>query len=222
MKRYDDLTNEPIIKNDVLQVRENDNRKEVDFYLIDIIDDIADYIDFLREVDSCRNGDLITIHINCYGGNDDVGMNIYDCLRQSPANVEVSIEGACCSCASMIMLAGNCWRVTPHAYVMVHSWSEGIYGKWHEIISKFNYDKSVFEKQFRELYKDFLTDEEIEDCLKGKDFYFDSDETVKRLNTYQKEDIKCDEAIKKITDKYSSLAEKEVNQYLKKKSSKKK
>lgn len=221
MKRYDDLTNEPIIKNDVLQVRENNNRKEVDFYLIDIIDDIADYIDFLREVDSCRNDDLITIHINCYGGNTDVGMNIYDCLRQSPANVEVSIEGACCSCASMIMLAGNCWRVTPHAYVMIHSWSEGIYGKWHEIISKFNYDKSVFEKQFRELYKDFLTDEEIEDCLKGKDFYFDSNETVKRLNTYQKEDIECDEAIKKITDKYSSLAEKEVNQYLKKSSKKK-
>lgn len=221
MKRYDDLTNEPIIKNDVLQVRENNNRKEVDFYLIDIIEDIADYIDFLREVDSCRNGDLITIHINCYGGNADVGMNIYDCLRQSPANVEVSIEGACCSCASMIMLAGNCWRVTPHAHVMVHSWSEGIYGKWNEIISKFNYDKCVFEKQFRELYKDFLTDEEIEDCLKGKDFYFDSNETVKRLNTYQKEDIEHDEAIKKITDKYSSLAEKEVNQYLKKSSKKK-
>lgn len=221
MKRYDDLTNEPIIKNDVLQVRENNNKKEVDFYLIDIIDDIADYIDFLREVDSCRNGDLITIHINCYGGNADVGMNIYDCLRQSPANVEVSIEGACCSCASMIMLAGNCWRVTPHAHVMVHSWSEGIYGKWNEIISKFNYDKCVFEKQFRELYKDFLTDEEIEDCLKGKDFYFDSNETVKRLNAYQKEDIKYDEAIKKITDKYSSLAEKEVNQYLKKSSKKK-
>lgn len=221
MKRYDDLTNEPIIKNDVLQVRENNNRKEVDFYLIDIIDDIADYIDFLREVDSCRNDDLITVHINCYGGNADVGMNIYDCLRQSPADVEVSIEGACCSCASMIMLAGNCWRVTPHAYVMVHSWSEGIYGKWHEIISKFNYDKSVFEKQFRELYKNFLTDEEIEDCLKGKDFYFDSAETVKRLNNYQKEDMECDEAIKKITDKYSSLAEKEVNQYLKKSSKKK-
>ena len=221
MKRYDDLTNEPIIKNDVLQVRENNNRKEVDFYLIDIIDDIANYIDFLREVDSCRNGDLITIHINCYGGNADVGMNIYDCLRQSPANVEVSIEGACCSCASMIMLAGNCWRVTPHAHVMVHSWSEGIYGKWNEIISKFNYDKCVFEKQFGELYKDFLTDEEIEDCLKGKDFYFDSNETVKRLNAYQKEDIEYDEAIKKITDKYSSLAEKEVNQYLKKSSKKK-
>jgi ATP-dependent protease ClpP protease subunit len=221
LKKYDDFTNEPIIKNDVLQVRENNNRKEVDFYLIDIIDDIADYIDFLREVDSCRDGDLITVHINCYGGNADVGMNIYDCLRQSPANVEVSIEGACCSCASMIMLAGNCWRVTPHAYVMVHSWSEGIYGKWHEIVSKFNYDMHVFRRQFGELYKNFLTDKEIEDCIAGKDFYFDSNEIVKRLNNYQKEDIECDEAIKKITSKYSSLAEKEVNQYLKKSSKKK-
>jgi ATP-dependent protease ClpP protease subunit len=220
LKRYDD-TNEVVIKNDVLQVRENNNRKEVDFYLIDIIDDIADYIDFLREVETCRDGDLITVHINCYGGNADVGLNIYDVLRISPADVEVSIEGACCSCASMILLAGNRWRVSPHSYVMVHCWSEGIYGKWHEIVAKFGYDKAVFEKQFKELYKNFLTDEEIEDCIKGKDFYFDSAETVKRLNNYQKEDIECDEAIKKITNKYSSLAEKEVNQYLKKSSKKK-
>lgn len=221
MKKYEDVYNEGFIKNNILQVRENNNRKEVDFYLINVIEDIEDYIDFLREVDSCRNGDLITIHVNCYGGDCDVAMNIYDCLKLSPAEVMISIEGACCSCASIIMLAGSYWKVYPHSYVMIHAWSEGIYGKWHEIISKFNYDKSIFEKQFKELYKNFLTDYEIEDCIKGKDFYFDSSETIKRLNVYQKEDVKCDKAIKKITDKYSSLAEKEVNQYLKKVSKKK-
>lgn len=221
MRKYAEDNIEQIIKNDVLQVRENNNRKEVDFYLTNVIDDIENYIDFLREVDSCRNGDLITVHINCYGGNLDVGMNIYDCLRLSSADVEISVEGACCSCASMIMLAGNCWRVSPHAYVMIHSWSGDIYGKWAEIEARFKFDKGVVEKQFRELYKNFLNESEIEDCLKGKDFWFDCDETVKRLNNYQKEDIERSESIKKLEDKYSSMLEKEVNQYLKKSSKKK-
>jgi ATP-dependent protease ClpP protease subunit len=211
------LDNENVlIKNDILQVRENNNRKEVDFYLINVIEDIEDYIDFLREIETCRDGDLITIHINCYGGSLDVGMNLYDCLKCTTADVEVSVEGACCSCASMLMLAGNRWKVLPHAYTMIHSWSGDIYGKWNEIKSRYKYDESIVEKQFRELYKNFMSDKEIEDCLNGKDFYFDSVETVKRLNNYQKEEIECSEEIKKITDKYSSLAEKEVNQYLKK------
>ena len=217
MKNYETLENLNYAKNDVLDVKINNNRKEVDFYLTDVIEDIEDYIDFLREIDTCRTGDLITIHINCYGGNSDVGLNLYDCLRLSEADVEVSIEGACCSCASMIMLAGNCWRVTPHAYVMVHSWSGDVYGKWHEIKARYKYDETVFENHFRELYKRFMTDEEIESCLNGKDFYFDANETVKRLNNYQKEDIERDEAMKKITDKYSSIAQKEINTLLKKK-----
>ena len=68
------------VKNDVLRVTQSDNRKQVDFYLINDIEDIHDYIDFLREVRDCRQGDLITVHINCYGGNVDVALNIYDVI----------------------------------------------------------------------------------------------------------------------------------------------
>ena len=195
MKKIDEL--EPIIRNDVLQVRENNNRKEVDFYLINVIEDIGDYIDFLREVENCREGDLVTVHINCLGGDLDATLQIYDVLKSSLAKVEISIEGACCSGASMIMLTGNLWRLTPHCYVMIHSWNGCIGGKWIEIKKRYKYDEEIIEKQFRELYKNFLSDKEIQECLDGKDFYFDCNEIEKRLNNYQKEDLEKNESIKK-------------------------
>lgn len=215
---YDDL---PRIQNNPLKITEFDGKKIVDFYLINTIEEMGDYIDFLRAVDSCKPQDEVIVHINNYGGELDIGMNIYDCLKGSDANIIISVEGICASCASMIMLAGNQWNVTPHAYVMIHEWSGCEYGKWNEIKAKFHYDENVVEKQFREMYKNFLTDEEIEQCLNGKDFYFDADETVKRLNDYQKEELDVQIEINKIADKHSKNAEKEINAYLKKASKKK-
>ena len=218
---YDYYEDSPKIQNNPLKITEIENKKIVDFYLINTIEEIEDYIDFLRAVDSCRPQDEVIVHINNYGGSSDIGMNIYDCLKGSECNVTISVEGVCASCASMIMLAGNKWNVLPHAYVMIHSWSDCEYGKWHELKAKFKYDNDVYEKQFREIYKNFLTDEEIEQCLNGKDFYFDADETVKRLNDYQKEELDRQIEINKIADKHSKNAEKEINEYLKKASKKK-
>ena len=218
---YDYYEDSPKIQNNPLKVTETENKKIVDFYLINTIEEMGDYIDFLRAVDSCRPQDEVIVHINNYGGDLDIGMNIYDCLKSSDANVTISVEGICASCASMIMLAGNQWNITPHAYVMIHSWSEYECGKWNEIKAKFKYDETVVEKQFREMYKNFLTNDEIEDCLKGKDFYFDAEETVRRLNNYQKEELDRQIEINKIADKHSKNAEKEINEYLKKASKKK-
>ena len=219
---YDDFDDgTPRIMNNPLKITETNEKRIIDFYLINVIEDVNNYIDFLRAVDSCRPQDEIIVHINCYGGELDVGMNIYDSLIGSDANVTISVEGVCASCASMIMLAGNQWNVTPHSYVMIHEWSGCEHGKWHEIKAQFKYDETIVENQFRKIYKNFLTDEEIELCLNGKDFYFDSEETVKRLNNYQKEDLEREEMMQKIGQKYSAMAQKEVDDYLKKSKKKK-
>lgn len=215
-KYYEDYDDFNKIQNNTLKITETNEKRIVDFYLINEISNIRDYIDFLRAVDSCRPQDEIIIHINNYGGVMDVAMNIYDSLKLSQSNVTINIEGACCSSASMIMLAGNCWNVYPHSYVMIHAWSGAECGKWNEIKQQYEFDENVVQKQFKELYKDFLTDEEIEDCLKGKDFYFDAEEVIKRLNNYQKDEIEMDKAIGKISEKYSALAQKEVDNFLKK------
>ena len=208
---------ETIVVNNPLVIKQNADSKTVDFYLTGEVSWVSEYIDFLRAIDDCKSGDQIQIHINNYGGYIDTALNIYDALVKSEADVLIFIEGACASAASIIMLAGNGWEVLPHAYVMVHSWSGSYGGKWHEIKSKLKYDEEVFNKQFCEIYKKFMTDEEIKQCLDGKDFYFDSEETVKRLEEYSKESLEKEKAIQTITKKYEEIIKKEIQQVINKK-----
>lgn len=217
-RNYEDCEDSNIkIQNSLLKVTETDNKKIVDFYLVNEIEDIEDYIDFLRAVDSCTINDEIIVHINNYGGVVEVALNIYDCLKCSDANVIISIEGVCASSASMIMLSANGWQVSPHSYVMIHAWSGDIFGKWNEQESQFEFNKTWLKTKFKEIYKNFLNDKEIEDCLGGKDFYFDSEETIKRLNNFRKDEVDKEVSINKIKEKYRKMAEKEISEYLKKK-----
>lgn len=196
--------------NNSLQIIESPNGKIVDFYLLNSIEDIADYVDFLREVENTKSDDTIKVHINNYGGNVVVAMNIYDALRQSPANVIMSVEGMCASAASMIMLAGTEWYVYPHSTVMVHAWTGFSYGKWNELQASYDFEKRVMEKRFRDLYKNFMTAEEIELCLQGRDYYFDNEETIKRLESYQADALKRQQAIQEVTAKYQKLINEEI------------
>lgn len=200
--------------NNLLRIIESPKGKIIDFYLINSIEDIKDYIDFLREVENAKPEDTVKIHINNYGGSLDVAMNIYDVLQQSPASIQVSVEGACASAATMIMLAGNEWFIYPHSWVMIHAWSGMEWGKWNELKASHEFSERVTENRFRALYQNFLTPEEIEDCLKGKDFYFDNEETLVRIQNYQADAMKKQEAINAITAKYQEVINKEVEAIL--------
>jgi ATP-dependent protease ClpP protease subunit len=218
MRRYECGSMQPmeknIVLNDPLKVVDTDQGRRIDFYLTEVIETIDDYIDFLRAIESCRAGDEIVIHINCYGGNTFVSMNIHDALLKTDANVKVCVEGICASAATDIMLAANEWEVSPHATVMVHSWSAILAGKWSEIKARFHFDEKSLEPQFRELYKDFMSDEEIEACLNGKDFWFNAEETIKRLEAYTKEDLKKQEKVQEITSKYEKIINAEIQKVI--------
>ena len=217
MKRID-CTGTPTEKvtliNDPLKVVETDLGKRVDYYLVGEVGFIEDYIDFLRAIEACRAGDEIVIHINNYGGLLDTALNIFDALIKTDANVKVSIEGMCASAASMIMLAANEWEVSPHATVMVHAWTDWIIGKWQEIKAKYHYSEMKIQPQFEEIYKDFLTDEEIKACLDGKDFWFYTEETIKRLERYTKEDLEKQEKVQEVTSKYEKIINAEIQKII--------
>lgn len=206
--------NENTQLNNPLKIIESPSGKIIDFYLINEIRNIQDYLDFLREVENAKNEDVVKVHINNYGGALDVAMNIYDVLQQSKASIQISVEGACASAASMIMLAGNEWFIYPHAWVMIHSFSGVEYGKWNEMKASHEFSARVTENRFRKLYKNFLTDEEIEDCLKGKDFYFDNEETLNRIQNYQADVLKKQKAIQEVTARYQEAINKEISAIL--------
>lgn len=211
----DDLKN--VVLNNPLRIQALPDKTVIDFYLpIEIDSDIKEYIDFFRALRDARATDEVILHINCYGGDCTTAFQIIDNLKITQATVTISVEGNCCSAATMVALAGDQWDIMPHSYFMVHSYSKLNYGKRNEINASNDFDKKWLDESFREIYKGFMSSEEIEECLEGKDFYFTANEVIDRLNNYKKDDIDRQEVTQKVVDKYQKLINDELSRELKK------
>lgn len=184
--------------NNPLKIQHLPSGDIIDFFLPFEIEDSEDFIDFLRAVREAKSTDLIRIHIDCCGGDVGTAFIIYDTLRMTQATVEISVEGICASAASLIMLAGDQWEILEHAHVMIHAWSGMIYGKWHEQKAKFHFDEKSTEEDWRKAYKGFLTDQEIEEVLDGKDIWLTASETLDRLGKFKEKDIRRQQIIDQI------------------------
>lgn len=209
----EDLRQIPI-QNNPLRIQTLPDHTEIDFYMPAEIDGIEEYIDFLRAVTDARTNDEVTIHINCYGGDITTAFNIIDVLATSQANIHISVEGNCCSAATMIALVGDTWDIMPHSFFMCHAYSSFRFGKRQELNASSEFDKVWLDKSIREIYKGFLTEDELERLMKGEDFYFTAEEVVTRLNNYKKTEVERQELTQKITEKYQKLISDELTKEL--------
>ena len=207
----DDNPEMSFAENKRLKVTETPNGSTIDFYLPRVIAEPKEYIDFLRAVREAKADDTVIVHINCYGGDCDVAFNIIDVLNLTPAHTKVCIEGLCASAATMIMLAAKEAEITEHAHIMIHAWSGGYYGKWNEQTASFEFDRTWMVKKFREIYKGFLTESEIDAVLNGTDMYLDADETIERLNASHKKELERQALIASIAEKHQAAINKELS-----------
>lgn len=95
---------------------------------INIYDEIgANGISAKEFIDSLKNlGGVssISVRINSPGGSVTDGIAIYNALKRQKANIDVHIDGAAFSIASVIAMAGNKVHMAENAFFMIHNpWS---------------------------------------------------------------------------------------------------
>lgn len=154
---------------------------KIDLYLLEEIDTVDRYAAWIPLIQNSSEYDHIVVHISSPGGLLNVSLQLYESLLMCPALVEISVEGPCCSGASMIMMAADILSITPTSYVMCHAFSGGFIGKANEIFANSEFSKPWFKNTVTEIYKDFMTKDEIERMLNGEDFYFTAHEVLDRF-----------------------------------------
>lgn len=152
-----------------------------EFYICGDIEDPECYIDMFDSIRHSRPNDTVKIYLNSYGGNMFTGIQFLRVLSEAEAEVIVSIEGACMSAATLLMLAADSVEITPNSSVMVHNYSSGTIGKGNEMHLQVQHERKWSEALFYQVYADFLTKEEVRAVLDGKDLWMDAEETLLRL-----------------------------------------
>lgn len=154
-----------------------------EFYLTGEIGPPDEYIEWFDAIRHASETDAVKIYINSFGGDLFTAIQFLRVLSDTDATVVCSVEGACMSAATMIFLSADHFEVTPHSIFMFHNYSGGVGGKGGEMIDQLQHERKWSERLMKEIYKDFMSADEVKAMLDNKDIWMDGEEVVERLQS---------------------------------------
>lgn len=154
---------------------------DFDFYLDEPIGEPAYYRSLLQYMLDMQEHDSLRIWINTPGGNLASTLAIISGMQNTQGNVTCIINGSAYSAGSMIALCSPTLIVGDYADMMLHTASYGAGGKSSDITSKVRHSDTQLKRIMQDCYQGFLTPEELDLMLQGKDYWFDTDEICARL-----------------------------------------
>jgi ATP-dependent protease ClpP protease subunit len=143
------------------------------------IESPAEYSELCYMLNVVSAKEKVTLHINTGGGQ------IIAAIKRTKAEVTARIAGTVASAGTIIALKCPKLEVEDYTHFMVHNYSTGTQGKGHEVIDYINFNDRDLKNTFREIYKGFLTEEEIADVLRGKDMWLTADDVRVRWTAKQ-------------------------------------
>lgn len=152
-----------------------------DIYLDEEIKDPTYYRHAFQVLRSSQRGDLVRIFISSPGGNLNSALIFKNCIENCEADVVAIIEAEAYSAASLIALSCPSIEVKPYATMMLHSASFGSGGSVQNVRDHVEFTGRHAETLMEEVYKGFISDEELLDLKKGRELWFDYKEIGERL-----------------------------------------
>lgn len=149
-------------------------------YITSNISNPDSYNELCYLLDNAYPCDTIIFHINTPGGVIDSAFKIIYSLIKTIAKTKAVLTGTVASAGTMIALSCQEIEIAPFTQFMIHNYSGGTSGKGHEVRDYVKFSDKQLNKAFTTIYKDFLTQEEIEDVIEGKDMWMDDEEVMER------------------------------------------
>lgn len=187
------------------------------FYIIDEIGEPDSFLDLINTLKTAEEHDTVFIYLNTPGGSLQTTVQVISAMRQSRATIVTCLEGEVCSAGTLIFLSGHRHIVNPNCTFMIHNYSQWLGGKGNEVALRVKYSEHYFKKLAVDLYNGFLSEEEIEAVIEGKDYWMESEEVIERLN--QRNNNQISEDVAQVADEaLATVSEMATNQELPQKS----
>ena len=147
------------------------------------IGNASEYATLFNLLDSASEDDDIKIDISSPGGSFDTCILIQRAIKDCEANAICRIGPTCASAAGAIALACDGWELDEMSTMLVHtgSFAPGS-GKVHDIHAASAHTLEQIKRFVRTTYAGFLSEEELNAVLDGKEMYLGSDELGERLD----------------------------------------
>lgn len=157
-----------------------------DVYLTEGIESPSEYNELCHLLKNAYTGDTFNLHINTPGGLIDSASMIIDALNTTKAHTVAYLTGSVASAGTLIALSCKDLVIAPHTQFMIHNYSRGTGGKGHEIKAMVEFSDRELNNTFRKIYNGFLTEEEMDSVIDGRDIWLNFVEVQERWDNMQK------------------------------------
>lgn len=148
------------------------------------ITDIDDFEEEFQLFAGAGERDVIRIDIVTPGGSLDTGHMLRRAIANTAAHTIAYIGPTCASAGTAIALACEEWEIDEMSSFMIHTASYGYVGMAPHVKANVDHSDKMINRFVRTTYAGFLTDDEIERVIDGKEVYFEGDELAQRLSDY--------------------------------------
>lgn len=157
---------------------------QIDIYLTGEIGNSEKYLPAYHTLVSASPNDIVYLYINSEGGNADTAIQFRHSIENCSAMVVGVVQGTCMSAASMILLACDSFVVADFSIIMCHNYRGISSGKGSEMFDQITFTRKWSEDMVREIYKGFLSEDEIVQVMDGKDIWMNHNEARERLQKF--------------------------------------
>lgn len=144
-----------------------------------------DFYEEFQVLKQATEDDIVTMDIVSPGGSLDTCVLFTRAMRKCAAPIVAYIGPTCASAAGAIALNADGWEIDEMSSLMIHTGSFGSGGKTREVVNHVLHQQKMTERFIHLTYTGFLTDDEIESVLEGKELYFEGDDLAQRLENLQ-------------------------------------
>ena len=146
-------------------------------------------------------GDLVNLYIDTCGGSGATVSAFQQIKVKSSAHFHAVLQGNAYSAGSAFFLLCDTQEVGDLAEMMIHTSQQSMSGHSDEVQEFGNQTARTARKAMELIYKDFLTQEEIEKCLLGEAMWLDADQIKERLE--KREVIRQQQAVDEAKETYT-------------------
>lgn len=148
------------------------------------ITEVDDFEDEFQLLAHAGDRDIIKFDIVTPGGSMDTAHMLCRGIARTAAHTVAYIGPTCASAGTAIALACEEWEIDDMSSFMIHTGSYGYFGMSPHVKANVDHIDKMMDRFVRLTYAGFLTEDEIERVLDGREMYFEGEELAQRLMAY--------------------------------------
>lgn len=149
-------------------------------YLFGVIVDPRQFIGPIEVLDAAGPNDVVRIHLSTPGGSLDATDTFLNSMHACEGRVVVHASGGVHSAGSVILLSADEFSLSENFNMLIHNGSCGAGGDFNKFVAHARHSQEYMERIMRTTYEGFLTPDEIEAMIEGKDFWLNREEFCAR------------------------------------------